>query len=489
LREARARRLHPRLRPQRRDRAGRHQRHAAADGHGLRRDRQRRHALSPAGGAPHRTARGLRGQGVPPRGPQRGGGAARPPRSRARGLGDGDGVAGRHRLLAPHPGHAHRGKDRHRAGRADRRDPAEGGGDGLLHARPRLVRRLRSGGGAGGRGDRAQRARRLGQSQRCALRHAGAQALLPDPRGGPHRPARAADERAAAAGPGARGEGGMNLQFGIAGRSVWKRAPWGLIALAAGLFGVGIVNLASATRAEHTPLWLAQLVWVGGAYLTVLVLLKVDYERLYQLAWPFWGLVVFLLVAVEFRGEVAMGAQRWLVLGPLRVQPSELAKLSVILVLAKIYEDDGERPRGYGLLDLWKPLLVIGIPAGLTLIQPDLGTALLIAAIGGSLVLVAKVRRSALAVLGASGIVAGVLAWSFVLRDYQKRRVLAFLDPEADILGSGYHANQSMIAVGSGRWAGKGWGQGTQTQLSFLPEQHTDFVFSVFAEEWGFRGS
>jgi len=281
----------------------------------------------------------------------------------------------------------------------------------------------------------------------------------------------------------------MNLQFGIAGRSVWKRAPWGLIALAAGLFGVGIVNLASATRAEHTPLWLAQLVWVGGAYLTVLVLLKVDYERLYQLAWPFWGLVVFLLVAVEFRGEVAMGAQRWLVLGPLRVQPSELAKLSVILVLAKIYEDHGERPRGYGLLDLWKPLLVIGIPAGLTLIQPDLGTALLIAAIGGSLVLVAKVRRSALAVLGASGIVAGVLAWSFVLRDYQKRRVLAFLDPEADILGSGYHANQSMIAVGSGRWAGKGWGQGTQTQLSFLPEQHTDFVFSVFAEEWGFRGS
>src|SRR5690606_6762310 len=124
-------------------------------------------------------------------------------------------------------------------------------------------------------------------------------------------------------------------------------------------------------------------------------------------------------------------------LGPLRVQPSELAKLSVILVLAKIYEDEGERPKGYGLMELWKPLLVIGIPAGLTLIQPDLGTAMLILAVAGTLVLVARIRTSALAVLGSGAIAAGVLGWLFVLRDYQKKRVLAFLDPEADILGSG----------------------------------------------------
>lgn len=281
----------------------------------------------------------------------------------------------------------------------------------------------------------------------------------------------------------------MSLQVGSSPQGVWRRAPWGLIALGAALAGTGILNLASASQVAHAPVWVSQLVWLGSAFGVMLLLLPVDYERLYQLAWPFWSLVVLLLVAVEFRGEVAMGAQRWLVLGPLRVQPSELAKLSVILVLAKLYEDDGEKARGYGLLDLWKPLLVIGVPAGLTLIQPDLGTAMLILAVAGTLVLVAKVRTSALAVLGAGGIAAGVLSWLFVLRDYQKRRVLAFLDPEADILGSGYHANQSMIAVGSGRWAGKGWGQGTQTQLSFLPEQHTDFVFSVFAEEWGFRGT
>lgn len=281
----------------------------------------------------------------------------------------------------------------------------------------------------------------------------------------------------------------MSLQIGTVTKSVWKRAPWGLLGIAAGLAGLGILNLASASQVAHAPVWIAQLVWVGAAFAGMLLLLPVDYERLYQAAWPFWILVVLLLVAVEFRGEVVMGAQRWLVIGPVRVQPSELAKLSVILVLAKIYEDDGEKPRGYGLIELWKPLFVIGVPAGLTLIQPDLGTAMLILVVAGSLVLVAKIRTSALAVLGAGGVVAGVLGWLFVLRDYQKRRVLAFLDPEADILGSGYHANQSMIAVGSGRWAGKGWGQGTQTQLSFLPEQHTDFVFSVFAEEWGFRGS
>lgn len=281
----------------------------------------------------------------------------------------------------------------------------------------------------------------------------------------------------------------MSFEAQSPSKGVWKRAPWELIGLGAALAGVGILNLASASQAAHAPVWISQLVWLGTAFGLMLLCLPVDYERLYQLAWPFWGLVVLLLVAVEFRGEVAMGAQRWLVVGPIRVQPSELAKISVILVLAKIFEDDGERPGGYGLLELWKPLLVIGIPAGLTLIQPDLGTAMLILAVAGTVVLVARVRTSALAVLGTGGIVAGVFAWLFVLRDYQKRRVLAFLDPEADILGSGYHANQSMIAVGSGRWAGKGWGQGTQTQLSFLPEQHTDFVFSVFAEEWGFRGS
>lgn len=275
----------------------------------------------------------------------------------------------------------------------------------------------------------------------------------------------------------------------VSHRSLLRRTPWGLFAVAVAVTGIGIVNLASASQVAHAPVWISQLVWTGIGFGIALVLLARDYEGLYRLAWPFWGLVVLLLVAVEVRGDVAMGAQRWLVVGPVRLQPSELAKLAVILVLAKIFEDDGERPEGYGLFELWKPALVVGVPAGLTLLQPDLGTAVMIAAVAGTMVLVARVKGRALAILGAGGIAGAVLAWFFVLKEYQKRRVLAFLDPEADVLGSGYHANQSMIAVGSGRWAGKGWGQGTQTQLSFLPEQHTDFVFSVFAEEWGFRGA
>jgi rod shape determining protein RodA len=272
-------------------------------------------------------------------------------------------------------------------------------------------------------------------------------------------------------------------------RSLLRRVPWGLFGVALLVTGIGIGNLASASQVAHAPVWISQLVWTGIGFGLALALLGWDYEVLYRLAWPFWALVVVLLVAVEIRGDVVMGAQRWLVVGPLRLQPSELAKLSVILVLARIYEEDGERPEGYGLFELWKPALVVGVPAGLTLLQPDLGTAMMIVAVAATLVLMARVKRRTLALLGAGGIAAGALGWLFVLKEYQKRRVMAFLDPEADILGSGYHANQSMIAVGSGRWAGKGWGQGTQTQLSFLPEQHTDFVFSVFAEEWGFRGT
>ena len=272
-------------------------------------------------------------------------------------------------------------------------------------------------------------------------------------------------------------------------RRVWKNLPWGLVFFASAIAVLSVINLGSASRAAHAPVWINQAVWFIVGTLGATMLLAVDYRALHRLAWPFYWLVIVLLVAVEIHGTTVMGAQRWLVLGPVRLQPSELAKLSTMFVLARFYHEEGERQGGYTLAELWRPGLIILLPYALILHQPDLGTATMMALVAGTLVLASRVRWRALLTLGAGGVVVAIAGWFFVLKEYQKKRVLAFLEPEADILGSGYHAHQSMIAVGSGRWAGKGWGQGTQTQLSFLPEQHTDFVFSVFAEEWGLRGA
>jgi len=284
----------------------------------------------------------------------------------------------------------------------------------------------------------------------------------------------------------------VNLTGGFDRRDdakILRRVPWTLLAITLGIASISVVNLASASRVAHAPVWISQIAWVGIGLGVALVSLSVDYRHLHTLAWPFYALVVVLLVAVHFKGQTVMGAQRWLVMGPLRLQPSELAKLAMIFVLARVYHEEGEKPGGHGLVDLWKPALIIAVPFLLILKQPDLGTATMTAAVAGTMVLASRVRWRALVVIGMTGAMVAVAAWFFVLHDYQKKRVLTFIDPEADMLGSGYHANQSMIAVGSGQWAGKGWAQGTQTQLSFLPEQHTDFVFSVFAEEWGFRGA
>lgn len=281
----------------------------------------------------------------------------------------------------------------------------------------------------------------------------------------------------------------MNLGSSYrADRRLLRNMPWALVAFALGIAIVSVINLGSASRVAHAPVWINQIAWfgLGGALATAAV--WVDYRILHRLAWPFYGLVLLLLVAVEIKGDTVMGAQRWLLIGPLRLQPSEIAKLAVVFVLARYYHEEGEKIGGYTLRELWHPAVIVGLPYVLILHQPDLGTATMMAFVAGSMVLAARVRWKAVLTLGLTGIGAAVLGWLFVLKDYQKKRVLTFLDPEADMLGSGYHAHQSMIAVGSGRWSGKGWAQGTQTQLSFLPEQHTDFVFSVFAEEWGLRG-
>lgn len=312
------------------------------------------------------------------------------------------------------------------------------------------------------------------------------------------------------------------------------RLHWPLILTVVAIAGLGVWNLASASRTESSPLWMAQLIWLGLGALIVAVSLAFDYKLLRGLVLPVFLTTVVMLVLVATSGRVIMGAQRWLEIGPLRLQPSEFAKLTVILFLARYFGDTPPQERvetgpglferiwldvrrtfeawaarrrgrlsapqrmaksrrrrivGYSMGELWWPFLVIGIPILLVIKQPDLGTGLVTAAVGGAMILYARLRPRTLAFLGVSGLGGAVLAWFFALKPYQRDRVLTFLDPAGDAQGKGYHAMQSLIAVGSGRMWGKGWGNGTQNQLSFLPEQHTDFAFPVFAEEHGFVGA
>ena len=174
-------------------------------------------------------------------------------------------------------------------------------------------------------------------------------------------------------------------------------------------------------------------------------------------------------------------------MGPVSFQPSELAKIAMVLVMAKFFSDRGEN-REYRLRDLWQPLILTAIPCLLILKEPDLGTALFVGMISVSMVLVAKVHWKSMIIFICSSLATVPLIW-FGLKEYQQKRVLSFIRPEMDPLGAGYHINQSKIAIGSGQFWGKGFLKGTQTRLHFLPEQHTDFAFSVLAEEWGMVGS
>jgi rod shape determining protein RodA len=181
------------------------------------------------------------------------------------------------------------------------------------------------------------------------------------------------------------------------------------------------------------------------------------------------------------------GSRRWLALGPIGFQPSELTKIAIILVLATYFN---RRPRheSLRLKDLLVPGLLVLLPAGLIIKQPDLGSGILVLLVAASMILFVGVSWRTLVGCGLTLMLCSPVIWCF-LKDYQRQRLLTFLNPEKDPLGAGYHILQSMIAVGSGQFWGKGFLQGTQSQLYFLPEQHTDFVFSVFAEEWGFAGS
>ncbi len=265
---------------------------------------------------------------------------------------------------------------------------------------------------------------------------------------------------------------------------------WPLVLCTIIICALGVWNLASATKNAPVALAATQGWWMFGGCVAVTVLLFIDYRWLQTVAWPGYFTALALLGGVAFFGKKVLGARRWLQVGPMHLQPSEFVKLAVIVLLARFFTQDetGARKGYYGLFDLWRPFLLILVPVALVMKQPDLGTALVTFAIAMTMVMFAKVKWRDVIIMTATGVGAAVLAWNRFLKDYQKQRVLTFLDPGAYAHGAGYHSIQSVIAVGSGQWSGKGWGEGTQNQLAFLPEQHTDFIYSVWAEEHGFLG-
>ncbi len=288
-----------------------------------------------------------------------------------------------------------------------------------------------------------------------------------------------------------------NLQWTIVNSMIDRRLlqhfDWVLLGLTFVLGGIGLLTLYSAATANvdvagvRGLVHLKQSYWLAIGIGAMMLLVLFSYRWLNRLALPIYVCSIGLLVAVLLVGKEVSGSQRWLVLGPVSFQPSELMKISLAIMLAR-YFSDSVSEEGLSLRELWKPLIWTLIPFTLIVKQPDLGTSLILLLIAGTMTIFVKIERRSLLCLTAAGIAGSVVAW-FFLREYQKQRILAFLDPQGDPLGAGYHIIQSKIAVGSGLLFGKGFLKGTQNALSFLPEQHTDFIFSVLAEEWGFLGA
>jgi rod shape determining protein RodA len=273
-------------------------------------------------------------------------------------------------------------------------------------------------------------------------------------------------------------------------RRLIQNFDWMLLIISLLLAASGLITLYSAARAGldiTQAFYFKQLMWYAAGLVVMIASFLISYKRFDQYAYSVYAICVFLLAAVLVMGKLVAGSKRWLVIGPLSIQPSELAKVAVILVLARYYSRTANL-KGMRLRDLIIPMLLIAVPFFLIVKQPDLGTAMMILLIAASLTVFIKIEKRAMIAIVSFGTVAIPLIWIF-LKGYQKQRILTFLEPDRDPLGAGYHIIQSKIAIGSGMLSGKGFLKGTQNALSFLPEHHTDFIFSVLAEDWGFIGS
>jgi rod shape determining protein RodA len=265
-----------------------------------------------------------------------------------------------------------------------------------------------------------------------------------------------------------------------------SRLNWGLVLLILIVAGIGLAMLYSAANGSWQPWAGKQSIRFGVAVFIMVGAALVDIRLWLRFAYPLYSVILVLLVGVEIRGAIGMGAQRWIDLGIIQLQPSELMKVALVLALARYFHAIDLESIGRPWV-LIPPAAMVLAPAALVLKQPDLGTALMLILGGGAMFFLAGVRWWMFALVGAAGAGAVPIIWRH-LRDYQKARITAFLNPESDPLGAGYHSLQSKIAIGSGGEFGKGFMAGTQAHLNFLPEKQTDFVFTMFAEEFGLVG-
>jgi rod shape determining protein RodA len=274
--------------------------------------------------------------------------------------------------------------------------------------------------------------------------------------------------------------------------------PWAMVGIIAAIALVGLAAVYSATYTAKGPssLFTKQLIWISIGVVLMFLALIPDYHTVGRYAYVLYAISILLLILVMVIGKTGMGAQRWLAIGPFAFQPSELAKLSLTLALARYFAEDPKRG-GYELRDLAVPGIMVLIPLVLVLKQPDLGTAMMLMLTSFLVLMLAGMHMRSIVI--ALIVCATIASLAFLvppvrhkiwgsLKPYQQNRIKAFIDPSSDPRGSGYHANQSKIAVGSGQITGRGYRKGTQSQMAFLPERHTDFIFAVIAEETGLVG-
>jgi rod shape determining protein RodA len=277
---------------------------------------------------------------------------------------------------------------------------------------------------------------------------------------------------------------------GLLGR-VREHFDWTLFMVVSALAVIGVINLYSATsvlRGAHAEDYIQQIYWLVGGGILATMVGAIDYRHYERLGYALYAMGVVLLLLVFILGREIRGSSRWIYIGSYSFQPSEFMKLFLVIALAKYLHDD-PKSEGRTLRDLIAPAAITAVPTALVLLQPDLGTALILAMVFVSTCALTRIQtRSLLALVVSVSILAPVF-WSYGLRGYQNERVNAWLNPNENILGYNWDPHQARIAVGNGGWLGQGFMKGSQNQFMFLHEQHSDFPFPVFAEEWGFVGS
>lgn len=271
-------------------------------------------------------------------------------------------------------------------------------------------------------------------------------------------------------------------------RKLFAHFDWLTLATVLALAFIGLASVYSATQAHQPWLYRKEIYWLAIGVCFMLVAVLLNYSLLETFGYIFYGAANISLVLVYIIGSSFGGAQRWIDLGFFSLQPSEIAKLALIVALAKYFSAKPMPHKGIGLKELIPPGLLMLLPFLLIAKQPDLGTGIILWMIFWSMVFIVRLRLRTIIGLGVTFALGAPLFWT-VLKDYQKARLSSFLNPGADPLGSGYHVLQSKIAIGSGGFFGKGFTEGTQGYLMFLPEHHTDFIFAALAEEWGLLGS